>query len=43
MTFQLTWLGTAGFMVRSASYSILIDPYFSAVAAPPITLGRSAS
>ncbi len=29
MTFQLTWLGTAGFLISSETHSILIDPYFS--------------
>ena len=31
MTFQLTWLGTAGFLISSETHSILIDPYFTRV------------
>jgi L-ascorbate metabolism protein UlaG (beta-lactamase superfamily) len=31
MTFQITWLGTAGFLINSGTHYILIDPYFTRV------------
>lgn len=29
MSYELTWLGTAGFHICSSTHSLLIDPYFS--------------
>ena len=40
MTPVLTWLGQATFLVEAGGARVLIDPFFSEIAAPPLAANR---
>jgi len=40
---SFTWLGTAGFLVRTAKTAVAIDPYISRLSWPQLVFGRMAS